>query len=195
MVPRGWDIGPTSPMGPSPWPSSNARSHGHLHEGQPLYIHTYIHVMYSRHISTVSYSLNTSSYLFMYYCRHCPNNFDNGYQPRGWGWHCCCHSDEDLRCQWPLLWHCQSPGHLRSRWRQSSERWGKKKLQFVGHKFQANVCQVFLSFFGNCLDSVVAVVAGGPNHRNVAKHILFFVWVIYLRRKLVCGQTGVYTFN
>ena len=43
MVPRGWDIGPTSPMGPSPWPSWNARSHGHLHQEQPLYIHTYIH--------------------------------------------------------------------------------------------------------------------------------------------------------
>ena len=41
MVPQGWDIGPTSPMGPSPWPSWNARSHGHLHEGQPLYIHSY----------------------------------------------------------------------------------------------------------------------------------------------------------
>ena len=40
MVPRAWDIGPTSPMGPSPWPSWNARSHGHLHEGRPLYIHT-----------------------------------------------------------------------------------------------------------------------------------------------------------
>ena len=38
---RGWDIGPTSPMGPSPWPSWNARFHGHLHEGRPLYIHTY----------------------------------------------------------------------------------------------------------------------------------------------------------
>ena len=35
------DIGPTSPIGPSPWPSWNTRSHGHLHEGQPLYIHTY----------------------------------------------------------------------------------------------------------------------------------------------------------
>ena len=42
MIPRGWDIGPTIPMGPSPWPSWNARSHGHLHEGRPLYIHTYI---------------------------------------------------------------------------------------------------------------------------------------------------------
>ena len=41
MVPRGWDIGPTSPMGPSLWPSWNARSHGHLHEGRTLYIHTY----------------------------------------------------------------------------------------------------------------------------------------------------------
>ena len=27
-------------MGPSAWPSSNARSHGHLHEGQPPDIHT-----------------------------------------------------------------------------------------------------------------------------------------------------------
>ena len=27
-------------MGPSPWPSWNARSHGHLHKGRPLYIHT-----------------------------------------------------------------------------------------------------------------------------------------------------------
>ena len=43
VVPRGWDIGPTSPMGPSPCPSWNARSHGHLHEGRSLYIHTYIH--------------------------------------------------------------------------------------------------------------------------------------------------------
>ena len=43
MVPRDWDIGPTIPMGPSPWPSWNARPHGHLHEGRPLYIHTYIH--------------------------------------------------------------------------------------------------------------------------------------------------------
>ena len=41
MVPRGLDIGPTSPMGPSPWLSWNARSHGHLHKGQPLCIHTY----------------------------------------------------------------------------------------------------------------------------------------------------------
>ena len=43
MVPRGtagWDIGPAIPMGPSPWSSWNARSHGHLHKGQPLYIHT-----------------------------------------------------------------------------------------------------------------------------------------------------------
>ena len=40
MLPRSWDIGPTRPMGPSPWPSWNARSHGHLHEGRPLYIHT-----------------------------------------------------------------------------------------------------------------------------------------------------------
>ena len=40
MVPRGWDIGPTSPMGPSPWPSWTARFHGLFHEGQPLYIHT-----------------------------------------------------------------------------------------------------------------------------------------------------------
>ena len=28
MVLQGWDIGPTSPMGPSPWPSWNAKSHG-----------------------------------------------------------------------------------------------------------------------------------------------------------------------
>ena len=42
LVPRGWDIGPTIPMDPSAWPSWNARSHGHLHEGRPLYIHTYI---------------------------------------------------------------------------------------------------------------------------------------------------------
>ena len=40
MVPRGWDIGLTIPMGPSPWPSWYARSHGHYHEGRPLYIHT-----------------------------------------------------------------------------------------------------------------------------------------------------------
>ena len=30
MVLRGWDIGPTIPMGPSPRPSWNAQSHGHL---------------------------------------------------------------------------------------------------------------------------------------------------------------------
>ena len=35
LVPRGWGIGPTIPMGPSPWPSWN-------HKGRPLYIHTYI---------------------------------------------------------------------------------------------------------------------------------------------------------
>ena len=40
MVSRGRDIGPTSPMDPSSWPSWNARSHGHLHEGRPLYIQT-----------------------------------------------------------------------------------------------------------------------------------------------------------
>ena len=45
MVPRGWDIGPTIPMGPSPRPSWTARSNGQFHEGQPLYIHTYIHVL------------------------------------------------------------------------------------------------------------------------------------------------------
>ena len=39
MILRGWDIEPTSPMGPSPRPSWNAQSHGHLHEAQPLYIH------------------------------------------------------------------------------------------------------------------------------------------------------------
>ena len=39
MLPRGWDIGPKIPMGPSPWPSWNTRSHGHLHKGRPLYIH------------------------------------------------------------------------------------------------------------------------------------------------------------
>ena len=37
------DIGPTSPMGPSPWPSWNAQSHEDFHKGRPLYIHTYIH--------------------------------------------------------------------------------------------------------------------------------------------------------
>ena len=43
MVPRGWDIGPTSPMDPSPWPGWNAGSHGHLYEGRPYtYIHAYI---------------------------------------------------------------------------------------------------------------------------------------------------------
>ena len=42
LVPRGWDIGPTIPLGPSPWPSWTALFHGQLHEGQPLYIHTYI---------------------------------------------------------------------------------------------------------------------------------------------------------
>ena len=42
MVPRGSNIGPTFLMGPSPWPSWNAQSHGHLHKGLPLYIHTYI---------------------------------------------------------------------------------------------------------------------------------------------------------
>ena len=37
-------------MGPSPWPSWNAQSHGHLHEGRPSYIHTYIpgHVLWRR---------------------------------------------------------------------------------------------------------------------------------------------------
>ena len=40
LVPRGWDIGPTIPMGPSPWPSWNGRSHGLLYKGRPLYIHT-----------------------------------------------------------------------------------------------------------------------------------------------------------
>ena len=39
LVQPGWDIGPTSPMGPSPSPSWNNRSHGHLYEGRPLYIH------------------------------------------------------------------------------------------------------------------------------------------------------------
>ena len=43
LVPRGWDIGPTIPMGPSPWPSWIAPFHGQFHEGRPLYIHTYIH--------------------------------------------------------------------------------------------------------------------------------------------------------
>ena len=38
LVPRGWDIEPTRPMGPSPWPSWNARSHGHLHKGQHTYM-------------------------------------------------------------------------------------------------------------------------------------------------------------
>ena len=40
LVPWGWDIEPASPSGPSHWPSWNARSHGHLHEGRPLYVHT-----------------------------------------------------------------------------------------------------------------------------------------------------------
>ena len=31
-------------MGPSPWPSWTARSNGQLHEGQPLYMHTYMGV-------------------------------------------------------------------------------------------------------------------------------------------------------
>ena len=43
MVPRGWDIGHTSPMGPFPWPSWIAQSHGDLHEGQPLYL-SLIHI-------------------------------------------------------------------------------------------------------------------------------------------------------
>ena len=42
MVPWGWDIEPTIPMGSSPWPSWYAGSHGHHHKGRPLYIHTYI---------------------------------------------------------------------------------------------------------------------------------------------------------
>ena len=42
MVPRCWDIGPTIPMGPSPRPSLKVRSYGHLHEGWPLYIQSYI---------------------------------------------------------------------------------------------------------------------------------------------------------
>ena len=32
------------PDGSLPWPSWNARYHGHLHEGRPLYIHTYIQI-------------------------------------------------------------------------------------------------------------------------------------------------------
>ena len=42
-VPRGWDIGPTLLMGPSPRSSWNAQSHWAFHKGQPLYIHTTIH--------------------------------------------------------------------------------------------------------------------------------------------------------
>ena len=41
MMSRGWDIGPANRSGSSPWPSWNARTHGHLHKGRPLY--TYIH--------------------------------------------------------------------------------------------------------------------------------------------------------
>ena len=33
------DIGPTSPMGPSSWPSWIAPFHGQFHKGRPLYIH------------------------------------------------------------------------------------------------------------------------------------------------------------
>ena len=40
FVPWGWDIGPTIPMGPSPWPNWSAWSHGQFHKWQPL---TYIH--------------------------------------------------------------------------------------------------------------------------------------------------------
>ena len=40
LVPRGWDVGPTIPMGPSPWPSWNARTMGISTKGD-LYTYTY----------------------------------------------------------------------------------------------------------------------------------------------------------
>ena len=40
LIPWGWDIGPTSPMGPSPWPSWNARPMGISTKGD---LYTYIH--------------------------------------------------------------------------------------------------------------------------------------------------------
>ena len=44
---RGWDIGPTLLMGPSPMPSWNARSHGHFHKGQPLYIQYILQIIFA----------------------------------------------------------------------------------------------------------------------------------------------------
>ena len=41
LVPRGWDIGPTIPMGPSPWPSWNARTMGISTKGD---LCTYKHI-------------------------------------------------------------------------------------------------------------------------------------------------------
>ena len=56
MVPRGWDIGPTILMGPSPWPSWIARSNGHLHKEPHTHAHTHTHTYTHRQTDRQTWS-------------------------------------------------------------------------------------------------------------------------------------------